>query len=317
MKKQIFTLLILIGLVGFSSKLFAQSTPVAPYEGATHTYVVDGLTNGDLVWMGVSASATGYDNVATGSTTWASMTQTPAAGGAVTNETASLEVTWGATSADASATFYVWIRIQDNIGCSTYRVLPVTPTERIDYVVDFNVLAVTIDDGDISEGDLDLIDGGTTIPTSGIMCSVPTGQDYIADDLTDNTMTDGNTYIYFRVNRTPSGTDPLVQSAWQFTPTGSFLPAIASGASWEIAPDGDVAFGPLTSGTEQNIAAGVNSIYIRALIPIQTVAEAVTLQISDGADAGGLETDANGVGANSATLNVSPVPTVGTFGSSF
>ncbi len=314
MKKQIFTLLILIGLVGFSSKLFAQSTPMAPYAGATHTYVVDGLTNGDLVTMGVSNGATTYTNVASGTGTWAAMSQTPAAGTAVTDGTASLEVTWG--SASVGVSLWVWIHVVDQSGCETWRSLPVVPVTPVDYVVNFNVLAVTVDDGDISFADLQLLPTGTSLPTSGgTICPVPFGQDLVAGSLTDNSMTDGSTYVYFKVVRTPSASDPLINAAWVFTPNTTINPAVAT-AEWQIAPAGNTTFSALTAGN-QNIAAGVNTIYVRALMPVQTVSEALTFAISNAEDAGGTEVDANTVGENTATLTVSPVPTVGTFGSSF
>jgi hypothetical protein len=52
-------LLIALGFGAFSANVKAQSTPMNPYEGATHTYVVNGLTSGTEYVFYVSSTEDG------------------------------------------------------------------------------------------------------------------------------------------------------------------------------------------------------------------------------------------------------------------
>ncbi len=301
MKKQIFTLLILIGLVGFSSKLFAQSTPVAPYEGATHTYVVSGLTQNDSYTWGINT----VGDYTTGGSFYTTSPALPANGTVGAAGTATLNVTWQ-TDAAAVGYYYIWIQITDELNCSTYRTLRVDPVPAVDYTVNFSVLALLAGDD-------------TTIPASitgesgdddiNNICAPYFGEDLLSTSLTDGT-TDGSTYVFFRVTRTST-----VNAAWTFTPNGT------DGLTWAISTDAAANFTTYTDATAQNIASGTNVIYIRATVPASTSTQDISLSIDapEAFDAGHTEVDNETEGVNVATLEVLPLPTVDTapFGSSF
>ncbi len=321
MKKQIFTLLILIGLVGFSSKLFAQgSTPVAPYEGATHNYVVNGLTPGDRVTMGISSSATVYtDNVVAAPTSFSSKTQSPSGtlaqlGAGIT--TASLQVIWGADAGNTPTTFYIWIQIQDSEGCSTYRNLPVTPVNApaTPYVVDFTVTALNVS-GDATTTAANILAADASDYTVENLCPVFEGEDWTLSTPDDATTNDGSSYVYFRVNRHQAAS---IISSWTFTPevsgTITNLEISTDAANWSALTN-NAAY-----SVTSTVSSVVNVVYVRALITNGTFAQTITLDIDspDAFDAGGLYHDAEtaGVGSvsNVASVEVNPLPTVGTFG---
>ncbi len=306
MKKSLLIIAIFMLLVGFSSKVFAQSSsPVTPAEGGTFNYVIGGLTAGDTYVWGISTSENNYSTVAGDYT----VTSTPALGsvGTVSGSSATLTVTWN--SGASGDNYWVWIQIIDSEGCSTYRALPVNPIDApAAYTVDFTVIALN------ATGD------ETTIPadiTSGIyqvavtdVCPKFIGEDWVSDGgIDDNTTNDGDTYVYFRVNRYST---PVTLSAWNITPT-------VSGASvWEVSVDASTW---TTMNATQTVSTG-DVLYVRATVANATTSQVVSFDIAaTGQDAGGVYTDANtsGVGSesNSASVTLDPLPTVGTFGGSF
>lgn len=309
MKKQIFTLLILIGLVGFSSKLFAQaaSTALTPSEGATHTYVVTGLSNNDIVTMGVSANATGYDNVLP-ATIVSSSTLTPSGGVVTTDLRASLQVLWGAEAANAGDNYYVWIRIEDATShCYTYRAIEVNPQDFVDYDVEFSVVALepssTTTAGEIT---------GMTPDTDDLgVCADSYSGSNLLQTAIDGTTNDGYTYAYFRVTRVADGS---LSSAWTFTPNGT------DGLTWAISTNSAGSFTNYTDNTAQIVPSTVDVVYLRATVPAATDQQNITLNIGTplASDAGGLATDIL-LTNNEATLEISPLPTVApnAFGTSF
>lgn len=298
MKKQIFTLLFMLALVATTSRLFAQSTPVAPYLGATHTYVVGGLTDGDTYTFNVNQSATDFN--AAGSASIATFT---ASSGTVSGGIATQSVKWNTLGAS-----YVWIEIKDVDGCSTYRRLPVTPVNAVSYTVDFNVLALSTGDDKTLPATIIGTAGGTSISD---VCPGFVGEDWELSSITDATTTDGSTYVYFKVVRTASS---AINAAWFFTPTF----AGATATTLEISTDASV-WTAYTNTTERSVAAGVNTVYIRATIANTTSLQTVSLSIDspEAYDAGGLQVDAETIGANVASIAIDPLPTVGTFGTSY
>ena len=307
MKKQIFTLLIMLALVAVTGNVFAQtgSTPVAPYEGATHTYVLGGLTNGDTYVWGISTSA----NVYTTTTGDYAVTSTPALGntGTVSGGSATLTVKWNTGAAGDN--YWVWIQIIDQAGCPTYRALPVVPVAApATYTVDFTVTALN-DAGDETTTATNITNGTYSVNPTDV-CPKFVGEDWISDGgINDATTTDGNTYVYFRVDRNST---PATASGWNITPT-------TSGASaWEVSTD---ASSWATMNATQTVTTG-NVLYVRATVQNATTSQVVNFDITTtGQDAGGLYTDANteGVGSNSnsASVTLNPLPEVGTFGGSF
>lgn len=307
MKKQIFTLLFMLALVAVTGNVFAQtgSTPVAPYEGATHTYVLGGLTNGDTYVWGISTSA----NVYTTTTGDYAVTSTPALGntGTVSGGSATLTVKWNTGAAEDN--YWVWIQIIDQEGCPTYRALPVNPiTAPETYIVDFTVIALNAT-GDEATAAADITSGSYEVNPTDV-CPKFVGEDWISDGgINDASTTDGNTYVYFRVNRS---SNPTTVSGWNFTPT-------TSGASaWEVSTD---ASSWATMNATQNVSTG-DVLYVRATVQNATASQTVSFDIAaTGQDAGGVFKDANtasvGSNSNSASVTLNPLPEVGTFGGSF
>jgi len=306
MKKSLFIIAFFMMFAGFTGKVFAQSSsPVTPAEGGTFNYVIGGLTTGDTYVWGISTSANVYSTTAGDYT----VTSTPALGtsGIVSGSSSTLTVRWNTGAAGDN--YWVWIQIIDQEGCSTYRALPVNPIPApTPYTVDFTVIALN------ATGD------ETTIPveiTSGIyqvnvsdVCPKFVDEDWISDGgIDDATTTDGNTYVYFRVNRFST---PATASGWNITPT-------VSGTSvWEVSTD---ASSWATMNPTQTVTTG-DVLYVRATVQNTTTSQVVSFDITTtGQDAGGVYTDANtaGVGSNSnsASVTLDPLPTVGTFSGSY
>jgi len=297
MKKQIFTLLIMLALVAVTGNVFAQSTPTAPYEGATHTYAVGGLHTGDTYTFGVSTTEGNY------TTNGSNYTINGSNNGNVDGTgTATLSVTWNNGSAAFAQTgnYYVWISINDGT-CTTYRALEVNPVPAVNYTVDFNVLAELAGDGSTT---LAQLQSATGVDNLTSQCPAYEGADRLATNITD-VLNDGSTYAYFSVNRTVSGGGN--NSAWAFTPSSS-----TTGVTWQISLDGTASTWTSMSLAQQNIALGVNTVYVRAIVANGATAQNVQLNIGTSplpADAGGLATDATTTD-NVATLEVRPAPAV-------
>lgn len=294
MKKQIFTLLIMLALVAVTGNVFAQSTPTAPYEGATHTYAVSGLTAGNTVNWGIDTDiSNGYDDLAGSATTYTDNGST----GNV-NGVSSINITWNVGS-ENDGIYYVWISINDGT-CTTYRALEVNPVPAVNYIVNFNVLAELAGDGSTTLAQLQSATGVVDLPGQ---CPAYEGADRLATNITD-VLNDGSTYAYFSVNRTVSGGGN--NSAWAFTPSSS-----TTGVTWQISLDGTASTWTSMSLAQQNIALGVNTVYVRAIVANGATAQNVQLNIGTPlpADAGGLATDATTTD-NVATLEVRPAPAV-------
>ncbi|HPR31573.1 MAG TPA: hypothetical protein PLK12_05745 [Prolixibacteraceae bacterium] len=310
MKKQIFTFWAMLAMVAISAHVFGQgSTPTVPYEGATHVYTVNGLTDGDEYYFGINNEISVYTHEASADYTIVSGVITPGTPGTVSGSAASLSVTWNVGS--GSGPYYVWIYIEDADGCGTYRSLPVTPTDApADYTVDFTVTALALTGDELTTAAA-ITGGDWSDPTVADVCPSFVGEDWIAGSISDNTMTDGNTYVYFRVNRYSTEA-----SGWVFTPEGTVA------TTWEISTDANT-WTEYTNNSAQSVASGTNTVYIRATVANATSAQTVALSIDDpeAYDAGGLEVDAEtvgiGSGVNVASVTLDPLPTVGTFGDSY
>lgn len=307
MKKQIFTLLTMLALVTVTGNVFAQSTPTAPYEGATHTYAVGGLHTGDTYTFGVSTTEGDY------TTNGSNYTINGSNNGSVDGTgTATLSVTWNNGSAAFAQTgnYYVWISIKEGT-CTTYRALEVNPVPFVDYTVNFNVLAELAGDGSTTLANLQAVTGVVSLPGQ---CPAYEGADRLATNIND-VLTDGSTYAYFSVNRTV--TAPGTDAAWTFTPSST-----TASVTWEISLDGLAStWTGMTMAQAQNIASGVNTVYVRAIVTNGATAQTVQLNIGNPplpADAGGLAQDATTTD-NVATLEVLPAPAVApaSFGGSF
>jgi hypothetical protein len=302
--KKSFLLIILATLLStISAGVFAQSTntAVTPMEGSTFTYTVNGLTQGDTYSMGINDVAGDLTHDASPLYAASAVSsQSVPAGGVV-----EFPVTWNTGSA-AAGEFYLWIEITDQIdNCSIHRTLVINPIEAVDYNVNFNVLALSLDDGSITPAELAAITGGTSVEAK---CPPIVGEDRVAESLGD-VMDDGYMYAYFKVVRTAS---PDVESQWTFNPSEFSIDGGSATGNWEVSTDG-------ASFTAMSAPQQFNSDLLYVRVQVDNIAtdsdRPIVLNIGENtADVGGLETDANTVGANSATIYVSPLPTVGTFG---
>ena len=208
MKKQIFTLLVLIGLVGFSSKLFAQGSAVAPWEGSEHTYVVDGIANTSTFNFYVHQSTT--DPTAT--TTLATVTS--GATGTVTAGTATATVQFN--SGSAGQTLYVWVVVTTD-GCSVPRGLTVVPVAASAYNVNYGILALTTGDANTTGAQIIAEPGNVSITD----CPTFVGADLIFENLTGS-VSNGIPYVYFEVARYSVN---IPNAAWAITPTNTGVSA--------------------------------------------------------------------------------------------
>lgn len=128
MKKQIYFLVSLFALIGFSMNVSAQSKGDTPFPGATHLYSVDGGgTSTQYTWTVLdNALATSTDGVISAS-------------GALPLTSAEVKITWGA-GLTPGAIYYV--RVVKTVGeCSNTKMLKVTITAS-----NFS-LALTTSDG--------------------------------------------------------------------------------------------------------------------------------------------------------------------------
>lgn len=121
--KHIIVLVLLLSVSILTAK--AQSTALQPYEGATHTYIWNGLQEGVGYEFYVAADASGsviYDDGATGEFDFLGS----ANGSLSTGEsTASVQIAWN-NGASLHA-YYVWLKVTGSTGCSNYRYVEVLP----------------------------------------------------------------------------------------------------------------------------------------------------------------------------------------------
>jgi hypothetical protein len=304
MKKHVFTLLIMLALVALTGKVFAQGTAMTPFEGSTHTYVVNGLTPGDSYQFGINTTPGVYTTVAGNYTV---STSTPLSGVLAAGvTTATIEVFWGAGSA-LEGPYNVWIQITDApLGCSTYRYLPVTPINSGPYAVNYSIEAVTTD------SDLTTT-GWTTITTTPGSTSVEDCPGFVNENWLSTTegagsATDGYTYAYFRITRTST----FQNIAWEITPNAT-APA---GTTWQYTVDG-VTF---TTFTMNSQITPINNdiIYLRAYLANTTSEQVITVTITGGNDIVPTQETATHtpIAPAGATLTIDPLPAVGSFDSS-
>lgn len=294
MKKQIFTLLILIGLVGFSSKLFAQGTAIAPWEGSEHTYVVDGIANTSTYTFTVNESNT--DPTAT--TTLATVTS--GATGTVTAGTATATVQFN--SGSVGVNLYVWVVVTTS-GCSVPRGLTVVPVAATAYNVNYGILALTTGDNSTTGTAISTEPGATAITD----CPTFVGADLIFENLTGS-VSNGSSYVYYKITRS-SATVPNAQ--WSIAVTNSGV----SATNWVYSLDPE--FASSTAFASGNTISGLtdNVVYLRGTLANSASSQGVILGIASGDDTETtVETAAHS--ANSATLTVTGVPAVGNFGGS-
>lgn len=121
--KTIFVVVLVLWACAFTAK--AQSLPAQPYEGATHTYVVNGLSSGVEYSFFMTSQVDGEGILDDGSTfefDFIGETSGVVANG---QSTASMPVKWN--SGAAQHLFYLGITLTNPGGCSVSRYLRITP----------------------------------------------------------------------------------------------------------------------------------------------------------------------------------------------
>jgi len=145
MKKLLLSLAICLGLVSFASELSAQSTAIAPYDGATHTYTFDGITDGLDYEFYVSTNPNGiaqaglitnFGILVNDANTDGVATHTEL-GGVVTGNEVSVDITWDLTAAakygisgSVQTGVYLFVRVfdaSDATVCENYKSVMITP----------------------------------------------------------------------------------------------------------------------------------------------------------------------------------------------
>lgn len=306
--KNLFTITVLLLMLAFSSKTFAQiikGTPMEPSEGQTVTYILNGMTDGDTYTFGVNETPGVYEEGAGTGTLW---TVSSGSGSTVSNNQGSATISW--LDGSANTTFYVWIEIQDAEGCNTFRHLPVKPVEPIivtdPYTVNYGILAMgTGDDNGIENAS-----EGTDVRA----CPAFFGADWSFESLDDQTTNDGSSYVYYRITRSAqkAGGDEVIVDGWSINP--SIQNGSVTASNWAYASDPGQTFTDFTPGSAITGIIG-DIIYIRALVE-NTDANDQTLAVTiDGTgDDEGTDLDETITHIEpAASLTVSPVPSVGDF----
>ncbi|MDA3880224.1 MAG: hypothetical protein PF436_07550 [Prolixibacteraceae bacterium] len=305
--KNLFTIAVLLLMVAFSSKTFAQAfvegIPMAPSEGQSVNYILNGMTNGDTYVFGVNQTEGEYVNGSGEGGLW-----TISSGSTVSNEQGSATIQW--LEGSASTNFFVWIQITDAEGCHTFRHLPVAPVEATPvenpYTVNYGILAMgTGDDNGIENAS-----EGTEVEA----CPAFFGTDWSFETLDDQSTHDGSSFIYYRITRSAETTtgDPVAVDAWSITPsieTGS-----VTATDWGYASASGQTFATFSPGTAITGISG-DVIYIRAQVE-NTDASNQTLAVTIDGTGDDEETTLDQTKthvAPAASLTVTPVPSVGDF----
>jgi hypothetical protein len=117
--------LVVLVLCVLHLRVEAQSLPSHPSEGATHTYVVNGLTPGTAYAFHMSSTEDGLGLLDDGATYEFDFLGEPTGIVAPGQSTASLPIIWNNGSAQHH--YYLWIKLNSPSGCSISRYLIITP----------------------------------------------------------------------------------------------------------------------------------------------------------------------------------------------
>jgi hypothetical protein len=307
--KNLFTIAVfLLIMVAFSSKSYAQfttGTPMAPSEGQSVNYILNGMTPNDTYVFGVNQTEGEYVNGTGEGTLW-----TISSGSTVTaNGQGNATIQW--LDGSAGTTFFVWVEITDAEGCITFRYLPVSPVEATPieepYSVNYGILAMGTGNAEGIENESE----GTDVEA----CPAFFGADWSFETLDDQSTHDGSSFIYYRITRSAetTGGDPVTVDAWSITPSldGS---SITTASNWAYASAPGQQFTAFSLG---NAITGISGdvIYIRAQVE-NTDAGNQTLAVTIDGTGDDEDTTLDQTKTHvepSASLTVTPVPSVGDF----
>lgn len=284
MKKQLFTLVMMVALVMTTGSLMAQSTKSAPYVGSTYTYSVSGVT-GSAYGIYVTANT-----VTDGST--ASANQVANTVAIVSSNTGNAGYVNQAISANINwlspGTYRIWAVVENAEGCTNYIYKDITV---ISQNVEYRVIALGQ-----SSGNLDFTHFGSTILTGE--CFQKTGATY-----ENSSAASGTSVVYFKVVRTAPAND-----AWSFTATFSGDANINS-IAWGTTASPAI---PTTSGSTINVTTTNNEAYFAVTIADATSDKSVILTASS-YDESSTTISQTVINDDSAEIRIEGLPSIGTF----
>lgn len=287
MKKQLFTLVMMIVLAIVAGRVMGQST--APELGSTQTYTVNGLDDNDSWEFLVSSSTENLqDVVSTLDGTYYSFVGSPSG---IAPSVATAQVTW-----KKAGNYRVWIKVTDETShCANYRFVSVTVADN-----NFNVSVIALGAGDNNTGDI-----------SARTEDVNDCPKFINENFENGAGASiGSTYAYFKVIRS---VNPASTMNWAFTPT---IGGTATVTKWESSKDGLNWDNVTTIGTEFVVsdASGTEDyVYFRATVTNVIASQTVIFNFGSTAVMNGIIADKNTIGSNTATLTLEPLPSIGTF----
>lgn len=194
MKKNVFTLMMMVVLVAVTNVTFAQSSYDAPYVGAEQIYRWGNVTTTTYSYAVTTSSVSPTSSPAVEDTDFEVSTGALTGGGALTNESsADLGLTWLTPS--VGNTYYVWLVATSADGCENWRYVTVLPEAN---KVDFILAAL----GLYTKAEAIATLEGAAPDNGGDACPTPAlrdGTDYSSDAASAGD--DGDVYAYFRVSQ--------------------------------------------------------------------------------------------------------------------
>jgi len=321
MKKQIFTLIVMIALVVVAGSAWAQEK-LAPIIGNSYQYEATGLKSGvgDDVYFYVTAAAVtddpasssiAKDALSTSDNIW--WTDDPVSITDLAATTAAINITWKTNSNNVP--YKLWIVVLDGVsGCSNYRFLPITPI-----LFDISIAVVGLGT-DALNGDFADIATNTLIGNDDC---IPTNKRIGAEwDATATTPADGSFYLYFRI-KLESPTTP--ESAWKFTPSfpafendGTTSVTLTPALTYEYSAD-LASWAPSTGEITVPNTDADNTVYIRVIRTLITEREPVTkirgqiASVTYGTYTPSGDADATPANNTAADFTIRPVAQIGGF----
>ena len=266
MKRLISLIIVCVTLLGASNIASAQSTAIAPYDGARHTYTFDGITNGLDYEFYVSTDPNGIAKaglitdfgVLDGDANSDGVATHTELGGVVAGNQVSVDITWAADAASKYGTsgsvqpgVYLFVRVFDDSDaavCENYKAVMITPTT--------NAFNVTLADAVASPSCPDLNNGFN-----------PLHDAYNA----------GKTTLTFEIDRTGSSND------WTFD---FDITQVGSGAYTYSVEGGTAVAGTIggTTNVAVNNYASDNATIVIIVDNVQNETPVFTLEIKNAQD---------------------------------
>ena len=214
MKRLILLMFVCIGFIGASQSSFAQSTALAPYDGATHTYKFKGIAQDREFQFYLSPAANNID-ASSGESDFGTFV-TSATGTVDASGEAVVQIKWAANASSlygASGTkgtqIYLYVKVYESTGgsgiCENYKAVKIVPVS--------NSFSIALADQGTSPSCPDLTDGFNPL--------VAPTDEYNA----------GKTTLSFEVTRSGSANDWSLGFDITHVGTGAFTYSIDGGTA--------------------------------------------------------------------------------------